>query len=415
MKKTLSIILIVILALGALTATVSAFSGTGIEVVAEGVAVIKSGLLGRKLCFTDADFKSAFALDDFGKIKVVTLPSSTEGTLLLAGRRVREGQEIGRRNIAAMVFVPKDKGVSEASFTFRLDGETECVCKMRFTDKINYAPKTGSEGDAEVMLTTQRDIGVSGKMIATDPEGDSLEYMVVSYPERGRLLLGENGEYRYIPTTDFIGYDCFTYVARDEYGNYSEPVEVSLKVIERMAEIVYRDMTEAKEYNAAVAMSALGIMGGRIIGDDYYFEPESVVTREEFVAMAMKAYGIRPSAGESYFDDNSEISKSLVGYISLAQRMGIVDGEYEAGRLTFSPKKQITVYEAADVISRMIGIEATEEGVIYRENGEIPVWARGSVEAMMTMGILDTDTQSLTATLTRAGAADMLYKMINNI
>ncbi len=414
MKKVLSIILIVVLALSVLTVTASAFFGTGIAVMAEGVSVIKSGLFGRKLSFTDADFKSAFALDDFGKIKVITLPSSTEGTLLLAGRRVREGQEIRRRNIAAMVFVPKDKTVSEASFTFSLDGGSECVCKMRFTDKINYAPKAGGEGDAAAVLTTQREIGVSGKMTATDPEGDRLEYLVVSYPVRGRLSVSEAGEYRYMPTGDFIGYDSFTYVARDEYGNYSEPTEVSLKVIERMSEIVYRDMTEAKEYNAAVAMSAMGIMGGRLLGDDYYFDPTTRVTREEFVAMAMKAYGIRPGAGESYFDDNAEISRSLVGYVSLAQRMGIIDGEYEGGRLTFSPKKQISVYEAADVISRMIGARGTEEEVIYRDSIEVPVWARGSVEAMVTMGILDTERYSLTAGVTRADAADMLYKMLNN-
>lgn len=415
MKRLLSIILIAVLAFGAFTATASAFFGTGVAVVAKDVSVIKSGLLGRKLCFKDGDFKSAFALDDFGKIKITALPSSTEGTLLLAGRRVREGQEITRRSIAAMVFVPRDKTIEEASFRFSLDGGAECICQMRFIDKINYAPRAGNEADTAAVITTQREIGASGKMAATDPEGDKLEYIVVSYPERGLLTLGAEGEYRYNPTADFVGYDRFTYVVRDEYGNYSEPTEVSLRVIERMSEIVYCDMTEAREYNAAVAMSALGIMGGRLIGDDYYFEPANRVTREEFVAMAMKSYGIKPSAGESYFDDNSEISKSLVGYIALAQRMGIIDGEYEGGRLTFSPKEQITVYEAADVISRMIGAEATEEELVYRDNGEIPVWARGSVEAMITMGILDTDRASLTAGLTRGSAADMLYKMINNI
>ncbi len=414
MKRLLTILLVVLLILGVTSVTASAYFGSGIEVASEGVSVVKSGLYGRKLTFSDIDFKSAFALDDFGKIKVITLPSSTEGTLLLAGRRVREGQEIKRRSIAAMVFVPADKTVSEAKFTFSLDGGSECVCRMRFIDKINYAPEVGGEGAAASVLITQREIGVYGKMSATDPEGDNLEYMVVSYPKSGHLTTEESGEYRYMPSGDFIGYDRFVYVARDEYGNYSTPCEVSLKVIERMSEIVYRDMTNKEEYNAAVAMSAMGVMAGRLIGDDYYFDPEVHVSREEFVAMAMKANGIRAGVGETYFDDNSEISPSLKGYVSLAQRMGIIDGEYEGGRLTFSPKKEITIYEAADVISRMIGASANEEDVIYRDNTDVPVWARGSVEAMVTMGILDSDVASLTREMTRADVANMLYRMVNN-
>lgn len=414
MKRILAVVLMLAVVLAAFSVTASAFWGSGVEVLSDEVSVIKTGLYGRKLTFTDTDFKSAFALDDFGKIKVITLPSSNDGTLLLAGRRVREGQEIKRRNIAAMVFVPADKTVEEAKFTFSLDDGSECVCQMRFIDKINYAPEAGGEGEAAAILTTQREISVHGRMSAVDPEGDVLEYMVVSYPKSGRLSISDGGEYRYIPSGDFIGYDSFTYVARDEYGNYSAPCEVSLKVIERMSEIVYRDMTDAKEYNAAVAMSAMGVMAGRLVGDDYYFDPEVGVTREEFVAMAMKAYGIRGGVGESYFDDNSDISPSLVGYVSLAQRMGIIDGEYDGTKLTFSPKKEITVYEAADVISRMIGADGADEDVMYGTMTDVPVWARGSVEAMLTMGILDSEAVSLTESMTRADVADMLYRMVNN-
>lgn len=414
MKKVIAFILITVAALSAFSLTASAYVGTGIEVAAGEVTVIKSGLLGRKLSFSDIDFKSAFALDDFGKIKILTLPASTDGTLLLAGRRVREGQEIKRRNIAAMVFVPAEKTVERAEFTFSLDGGTECYCRMRFIDKINYAPKIKEGTESASLITTQREISAYGKMSAEDPEGDRLEYMVVSFPQYGTLKVGEGGEYRYMPTVDYTGYDSFVYVARDEYGNYSTPCEVNLKVVDRMSEIVFCDMTDKEEYNAAVAMSAMGIMAGRLVGDDYYFDPETGVSREEFVAMAMKAHGIRAGVGESYFDDNSEISPSLVGYISLAQRMGIIDGEYEGGRLTFSPKKEITVYEAADVISRMLGAAGGEEDTVYHEAPHVPVWARGSVQAMVSMGILDKDVTLLGETMKRRDVADMLYRMVNN-
>ena len=107
MKKTLAVVLALFLCASFLGAIGYASFGTGIEVIANDVTVIKTGLLGQKLSFSDVDFKTAFCVDDFDKITVTELPSSTEGTLLLAGRRVREGQSIKRKNLAALVFVDR--------------------------------------------------------------------------------------------------------------------------------------------------------------------------------------------------------------------------------------------------------------------------------------------------------------------
>ncbi len=414
MKKVLAVILLFVILTSASTLAISAFPGTGIEVIAEGVSVVKTGLFGRKLSFTDADFKCAFAVDNFGKIKILSLPASSEGTLLLAGRRVRTGQEIRRRNIAALIFVPASREISEATFTFSLDGGAECICRMRFVDKVNLAPKVDGASDTASVITTQRDIGVFGKIDAVDPEGDKLEYMIVSYPKSGYLYTDNDGKYKYTPKVNFTGYDSFVYVVRDEYGNYSEPAEVSVKVIERMSEVVYPDMIDSEEYNAAVAMSALGIMEGKIVGSEKYFEPTLGVSRAEFVAMAMRSYGLGAGVGESYFDDNGDIPRPLVGYVARAQRLGIIDGEYSGGELTFSPNKIVTVYEAADIISRMIGAKGDGEASVYSDAEGVPVWARGSIEAMVTMGILDKDAENLTANLSRGGAAEMLYRLIKN-
>lgn len=410
-------ILLLAVTLLMLTATgAAAFRGAGLEVMAKDVCVVKAGLYGRKLTFSDADFKSAFAISDFEKITVTRLPSSTEGTLLLAGRRISEGQSIKRRNIAAMVFVPASKDVEEASFGFTLDEGTESVCRIRFTSKINYAPELGDDG-ASAYISTQAEISVAGRMSATDKEGDAIEYMIVSYPRAGVLTVTseELGTYKYTPRDGFTGYDSFVYVARDEWGNYSEPCEVSLKVIERMSDIVYRDMTDRDEYNAAVAMNAMGVMSGRQLGDDFFFCPEETVSRAEFTAMAMKAYGIRPdqTVAQSYFDDNDDIAPSLVGYVATAAKLGIIDGEWDGVRLTFSPDKAITVYEAASIMSRLVGVGEGEEET-YSEFGEVPVWAREGVSAMVTLGVIDSEGTDMTRTVSRADAAEFLYRMVNN-
>ena len=398
----------------------SAFFGTGVSVVAENVNLIKTGLLGQKLSFSDGDFKSALCISDFDTITVTEIPSSTEGTLLLNGRRVGKGRVIKRKNLGGLVFVPSSSEITESRFKFTVEdyaGGAEIECIMKFISKVNYAPKIDEAVSSASTLTTQEAIGVYGTLGANDPENDMLEYIVVTYPKRGTLEIIniENGNFKYTPKDGFTGTDKFTYVARDEYGNYSKPATVSIKVKTRMCETVYLDMEDREEYNAAVAMTSMGIMGGKLLGDDNYFLPDEAVTRAEFVAMAMKCFGIRAdsSLSSSYFDDDSDIPVSLKGYVATAQRIGLISGDFKDGKLIFSPNNEITKYEAAKILSSIIGTESEGEESVFAEDYDVPVWARAGVYAMRSLGIFsEADSATLNNNVTRADTANYLYKIM---
>ena len=392
--------------------------GIGAQVVAADVTMIKTGLIGQKICFTDGDFKSALALSDFKSITITEIPSSTEGTLLLSGRRVGKGRVIKRKNLGALVFIPASDSVSECSFKFTVDGyaggaEIECI--LKFTDKVNYAPEAIGDSVSAASIQTQESISFYGKLNATDPEGDALEFMVVSYPKNGELAIeGNSGKYSYRPYDGFIGKDKFTFVVRDQFGNYSELETVNIKVSERMCDTVYTDLEGRSEYNGAVAMTAMGIMSGKIVGDDIYFEADKAVTRAEFISMAMKARGIRADStlGESFFDDNNDIPKSLRPYISTAARIGLAKGDFVNGKLLFRPNEEITNYEVAKIIATLCNMAPSEEAHEYMNAEGVPVWARESVSAMYTLGIFDIDDTAPDALATRANVADYLYKMV---
>ena len=422
MKKILSLLITasIITSVICLTAiSASAYFGYGARVVASNVNMIKTGLIGQKICFTDGDFKSALALSDFDTITITEIPSSTEGTLLLSGRRVGKGRVIKRKNLGALVFIPASDSVSECRFKFTVDGYAggaEIDCILKFIDKVNYAPEALGDSMGAASITTQEAISFFGNLDAHDPEGDAIEYIIVSYPKKGVLTLTESdsGRYQYTPTNGYTGKDKFTYVARDEYGNYSEPMTVSIKVSERMCDTVYRDMEEREEYNAAVAMTAMGIMSGRQIGDDLYFEPDETVSRAEFVAMAMKCAGLRADSTltSTYFDDDSDISPSLKSYIATAQRIGLINGDFKDGKLLFSPDEEITRYEAAKILATLIGSDGEGEESVFALDNDIPVWARAGVYAMCSLGVFDAeDSASLSDSITRADVAKYLYKM----
>ena len=417
MKKFLVIAVALTLIITTGVAASASWLGAASDALSKDCILIKTGLKGQKLPFSDSDFKSALALTDIGRITVVTLPDEGEGALYLGDKKVAEGQTIKRRNIGDLYFMPADSSITESYFTFKVSGASEsvCTCKMRFVDKINYAPKINSDTEKSLSVTTQKGISVYGKISANDPEGDLTEVLVISYPENGTISFNEF-EFKYTPLNDFKGNDSFTFVLRDEYGNYSTPAVVNVKISERMSEAVYTDMTDSKSYNAAITVTAMGIMSGKIIGDDNYFMPEESVTRAEFCAMAMKALSVNADTTleKTYFDDNESIPPSLVGYVATAARCGIVNGSFEDGKLLFRPNDAITVTEAAIIMSNLLSVKSDE--AVYSSVGgieSVPVYARSEVGAMFEMGILDSDIASdFNAPMTREAAAECLYRLM---
>ena len=420
MKKLTALLLVITTLFTLLAITAAASFGNGISAVASDVSIVKSSLYGKKITFTDTDFKQGLCITDFKRVTITELPSSTDGTLMIAGRRASEGVSIKRKNLPALVFIPTSEEVKEASFKFKIDeyaGGEEIVFKLRFTDKINYEPILPEANEPCLNEKTQREISIYGRMEATDSEGDELEYMVVTYPENGALKVidKKSGSYLYTPDDGFVGADSFSYVAHDEWGNFSEMAEVSITVGKRMSEVRYVDMTSRPEYSAAVAMTAMGIMGGRVMGDGVYFDPDETVTKAEFVSMTLKAIGIEASKNRTtYFDDNDDIPSPLAGYVAKAQSIGAINGTFENGKLLFKPNEEITKYEAAMIMASLIDVKSNGEIPVFSDINDIPCYARGDVYKMCAVGIFEhsDNTVNAGASVTRADAARYLYKLI---
>ena len=148
MKKRTKIIVCIIatiLCIGGTGLVSSADFGIGVQVMAEDAKLIKTGLLGKRMIFSELDFKSAMNITDFDSITITEIPSSTDGTLTYGGRRVIAGRVIKRKNIGLLSFIPASDSTTEARFTFTVEpsssgAKVECI--MKFVDKVNYAPKT---------------------------------------------------------------------------------------------------------------------------------------------------------------------------------------------------------------------------------------------------------------------------------
>ncbi|MBO9645142.1 MAG: retention module-containing protein, partial [Pseudacidovorax sp.] len=77
----------------------------------------------------------------------------------------------------------------------------------------NFDPATGN-----YRITTPEDTPVSGKVAATDVDGDPLTFTKGSDPAHGTVVVNADGSYTYTPAKDYNGSDQFTVVVSDGNG-----------------------------------------------------------------------------------------------------------------------------------------------------------------------------------------------------
>lgn len=419
LKKS-TLVLLVLLTLAVAIPVGAAHLSYGTDCIAADCGMIKSGLSGEDIRFSAADFKQALGISQLKSITVLSLPASETGTLKLSGARVSDGQTLRAAELANLTFTPATPLVTEASFRFSAGGLTELTCTLRIIEELNAAPSVAEVTDARLSVETQKNLALFGSLSAYDPEGDELTYLIVSYPERGSVLMTDasTGDFRYTPKKGFTGKDSFSYVVRDCYGNYSKVATVSVTVSRRAADYTYEDMVGKSAYGAALKMEAAGIMQSTIIGDGRYFDPDGTVSRADFVVMAMKAAGITPRTGltDTLFDDNSEIPEALRGYIATAQKLGFIIGDFTENRLVFGGDKTITRAEAAVIVARIIDPDSAATHTVFADGSTIPVWAKTAVYTLYDLGILSrtgANTISPTGSLTRAQTAELLAAVMN--
>ncbi len=390
----------------------------GIFILAERGSMAKSGMRGSELCFSRDDFSRALNLGGIGEITFTSVPPDTDGKLLVGNTVIRSGQTVSGSNISLITFRAANEAVRGTSFTFAPNGEAyDLRCSLYFLDEVNYAPTVSIAPAVSLDVSTYENVTHYGKLSAFDPDGDECIYEIVSYPEKGLLVMnGDDGEYVYTPDKNFVGKDSFCYVARDKYGNYSASAEVSVEISRASLSAVFEDMGDSDAHSAAIKLSEAGIMSGTQIGDGYYFQPDKAVSRSEFVVLAMRSLGIREvnNLRTSGFSDDSDIPVSMRGYIAAARELEYVSGTYVDGKLCFLPNESITRAEAAVIISRMIEAATPVIAPSFSDAEDVPAFAESSLASLAAMGVIETSNQKIEANevMTRGDTAKMLVAVM---
>jgi hypothetical protein len=259
---------------------------------------------------------------------------------------------------------------------------------------------------------TYKNVAYTGRFAAVDPEGDLLTFQLVDKPARGAVTLAEDnsGQFVYTPYENKTGKDTFTYVAVDTMGNRSEEATVSVKIEKPSTKVTYADMAGHSAYNAAIRLAQEGVYVGACMDGAYYFQPDTPVTRSEFLTLAMSTVGLDALEGVAstgFFDDEA-IETWAKPYVSSALKSGAVQGTVsEDGQVVFQGDTPITAAEAAVLLNRLLSVTDISADAWSGQAELVPSWASQAVMNLETVGVLQTDA-ALSDTLTRADAAQML-------
>ena len=396
-----------------------------LSIIAKDFGMAKAGLVGEKLVFSRDDFRRALNVREVGSITVTSLPAPDSGKLLLGTTAVTVGQKIGEENLDLLVFAPAAGVTCSASFGF-IPGDTgfSLDCEVFMLTSVNGTPVVAPAASASLDVSAHTDTPLTGKLAATDPEGDELRFEIVRYPSHGMLVLNDmrQGEYTYLPAGKFSGKDSFEYTVRDKYGNYSAAATVVLNVERLSSATVFSDMAGEASLNDALCAVDNGIISAeKGAGNMLCFRPTEGMTREEFVYCVIKAAGISqlPEVTTTGFTDDAKIDAKYKSSIAAAKQLGyiVIDAD-KNGRLCFRPDEKITRAEAAAITDRLVSGSELLRGVsakpVFLDADNIPADAAASLANLSMLGMMSDEGGNINAgnTLTRADAAKIVSALL---
>ncbi|PSV19408.1 hypothetical protein C0W44_16050, partial [Photobacterium leiognathi subsp. mandapamensis] len=112
-------------------------------------------------------------------------------------------------------------------------GGTDTITVNITVNPINDAPvivdNNGAPLGESIVVTTDEEVKVGGKLSATDADGDELTFTQSSDPKNGTVTVDANGNWTYDPNTNFNGDDSFTVTVSDGKGG-TDTITVNITV-----------------------------------------------------------------------------------------------------------------------------------------------------------------------------------------
>lgn len=381
-------------------------------------AFSKTSEAGSDIPFRRIDFQNNIVGDgELEGIVVTVLPDESEGSLYCGNRTLYAGEAVTAENLDDLYFKPAGKTETTTSFSFipvfaESNGQITTVSIAQVLGKNN--PPVAEDVEFE----TIKNIAVTCRFKISDPDGDKLSVRIQNPPGKGDVVISEEEPdvFIYTPYQNKTGNDTFTYVAVDPDGLISNTAKVTIRITKNGAKMTYTDMEGNPAHFAAIKLAEEGILIGERMGNNYFFSPDKVVTRGEFVAMALTCLGIEVTTPvtKTGFADDSDTPAWVKPYLSTALKQGIITGVSTLdGRRVFRAENPLTRAEALVVLNNILKLDGGETKPVFSDDEAVPAWAMEAASKAVANDLIRMTSDGNLKPMdnvTRADTAEMLYR-----
>lgn len=156
----------------------------------------------------------------------------------------------------------------------------------------------------------------------------------------------------------------------------------------------FKDIEISSWKDEIVSLEKAGIVTGRSYG---FFEPNTSITRAEFLAIALQTYCYRvwdTSMNLPFYDIDSLSWQSNV--VSTALEKSIIKWDIdENGQRVFRPNDTITKMEAYAILMQLHWLHETDVNFTHGFQDSMPVWQHNYINILEQVGLVDSSEESL--------------------
>lgn len=363
--------------------------------------ISKQILVNDKLTFSSYDFQGQEL--DLHHFVIASLPDPQYGSLYIGEIQVQNQDVIGISALSGLVFHAKNV-IGSTNFEIIpafSDGST--ADSVRITIDILDIPNEAPLA-MDMELFTYKNIAITCYFDVIDSENDFLTFQITEPPARGGVTLDETGasSFIYTPYENKTGQDEFKYVTTDSSGNTSNEATVKIRIEKADTPVNYADMDGHSAHKSAISLAEAEIFVGECIGNTYLFHPDEIVSREEFLSLAMAVTELAPleNMTKTGFYDDESIPTWSKGYVSAALLAGVIQGTYdESGKPVFKGESVVTLGEASVILDNLLNINTVSDVSTNH-------WASQASANLSAVGV--NSSTSLPSGLNRAEVAELL-------
>lgn len=172
--------------------------------------------------------------------------------------------------------------------------------------------------------------------------------------------------------------------------------------------------------NVIYSLVHRNIVEGVKMGGEYYFKPDTYITRAEFIKILSAGLGTGDSENSIVqlpFADKKGIPDWALIHVKTAFMNGWVNGRIVEGKRLFGSDEQITREEACAILGRMLGASVRPKGVYFTDREKVAKYAVNYIDVLADMEVLkgyDDDTFKPKNLITREEAASMIARYLKN-